>query len=266
MQSRHTDRERYFQELVETSRKYYIGYVKKHKPIDETIRILEIGCGEGGNLLPFAELKASVLGVDMSGERIKQAEAFFQNSGTEGTFRCVDFLMMPLPSSTELFDIILVHDVIEHIEPHLKKDFISRIKLFLKEEGIIFFRFPAWHMPFGGHQQICRSSICSKVPFTHLLPTVLYKKYLSVFNESNSCIEELLSIKRSRMTIEKFETLCRRLGYKVLDRTLWFINPHYEVKFNLPSIKLNRVFTYLYYLRNYLSTSCFYIIAPLKKE
>lgn len=97
MQSRHTDRERYFRELAETSRKYYIEYVRKHKKIDDTVRVLEIGCGEGGNLLPFAELNAFVLGVDKSQERIEQACSFFNESGTVGSFCCMDFLKIPPP-------------------------------------------------------------------------------------------------------------------------------------------------------------------------
>lgn len=67
------------------------------------------------------------------------------------------------------------------------------------------------------------------------------------------------------MTIEKFETLCRKLDYQVLDRTLWFINPHYKVKFNIPAIKLNWLCEHIPYLRNLFSTSCFYIITPQKK-
>lgn len=266
MQSRHTDRERYFRELVETSRAYYIDYVQKHKSIGRGVRILEIGCGEGGNLLPFAALHATVVGVDITPERIEQARYFFNQSGVNGTFLCVDFLKMEPPAQEERFDIVLIHDVIEHIEPQWKEDFIARIRLFLKEDGIIFFGFPAWQMPFGGHQQICRSAIASKLPFTHLLPKGLYKSYLSLLGESQPCIEELLSIKRSKMTIEHFERLCKKLHYKIANRTLWFINPHYKVKFRLPVMRLACPLTHVYYLRNYLSTSCFYILRPLEEK
>uniref|UniRef100_UPI0040272617 hypothetical protein n=1 Tax=Candidatus Cryptobacteroides bacterium TaxID=3085639 RepID=UPI0040272617 len=54
MQNRYIDRERYFNELAETSAGYYIDYIKRFKDIDKNSRIMEIGCGEGGNLLPFA--------------------------------------------------------------------------------------------------------------------------------------------------------------------------------------------------------------------
>ena len=57
MQQRHLDRWQYFNELANTSRKYYIDYLKSFLPITSDTKVLEIGCGEGGNLLPFAELE-----------------------------------------------------------------------------------------------------------------------------------------------------------------------------------------------------------------
>lgn len=261
MQSRHIDRDRYFCELAKTSEKYYVDYVNRYKTVDSSIRVLEIGCGEGGNLLPFARAGASVYGVDLSKTRIEQATVFFEKQNVMGVFQNIDFLKMEIPDKENLFDVILVHDVIEHIEPENKNEFVGRIKLFLRDRGIVFFRFPAWQMPFGGHQQICKS-IVSKIPFAHLLPYSVYKRYLEFFGESNLCVEELLSIKRSRVTVEKFESLCKKLNYKVLNRTLWFINPHYKVKFNIPAIKLNFLLRSIYYLRNYFTTSCFYLITP----
>lgn len=138
MQKRHTDRKRYFCELATTSNSFYVDYVKKYKSIDPATRILEVGCGEGGNLLPFAKLGAKVVGVDLSEARIEQARNFFLETNQEGEFCNMDFLQMESPRSEDLFDIVLVHDVIEHIEPQFKKTFISRIKMFTKDDGIVF--------------------------------------------------------------------------------------------------------------------------------
>ena len=263
MQKRHTDRKRYFDELATTSNDFYVRYVKKYMSITSATKILEIGCGEGGNLLPFAKLGAKVIGIDLSKDRIEQARIYFAETSQKGEFCDADFLNMP-SQRDDLFDIVLVHDVIEHIEPSIKRAFISRIKMFIKDDGIIFFRFPAWLMPFGGHQQICKSKFLSKIPFIHLLPPKKYRWLLYAFGENKSCVEELLSIKRSKMTIEKFESLCQELEYQVLNRTLWFINPHYKVKFNIPAIKLNSLCGHVPYLRDIFSTSCFYIITPQK--
>ena len=41
------------------------------------MNILEIGCGDGGNLLPFNELGCNTTGVDLSAGRIKRCHPVF---------------------------------------------------------------------------------------------------------------------------------------------------------------------------------------------
>ena len=77
MQLRHSNRLQYFNELANSAREYYIDYLKKHIEISAKTRVLEIGCGEGGNLLPFAILGCKVKGIDISKTRIEQAREFF---------------------------------------------------------------------------------------------------------------------------------------------------------------------------------------------
>lgn len=45
MQQRHKDRQRYFNELANTSRSFYINYVKQFIPLGPDTLVLEIGCG-----------------------------------------------------------------------------------------------------------------------------------------------------------------------------------------------------------------------------
>lgn len=260
MQSRHIDRKRYFDELARTSAEFYIDYLKPYKNIGAGCSVLEIGCGEGGNLLPFAKAGCRVAGLDLASGKIENARKFFTEHGARGEFACADFLKTNPFENEGHFDIILIHDVIEHIEPEGKGIFFDRIKMYMKPDGIIFFAFPAWQMPFGGHQQICRSKVCSKVPFMHVLPVCLYKAWLKLWGEEQDKVDELLSIKRSRMTPEKFENLCATHGYHILDRILWLVSPHYKAKFNMKPRRLCRMMTHIPYLRNWFSTSCFYLI------
>ena len=51
MHDRHTDREKYFGEQAQTTRKHVIPFIETVKKVDEKLSVLEIGCGEGGNLL-----------------------------------------------------------------------------------------------------------------------------------------------------------------------------------------------------------------------
>lgn len=262
MQTRHIDRERYFNELASTSREFYIDYLKRFKNIDSNTRILEIGCGEGGNLLPFAESGCTVAGLDLASGKIENAGKFFASRNVKGKFACANFLTDNPFAEDGGFDIILIHDVIEHIEPDGKEAFFLRCKNYLKPDGIVFFGFPAWQMPFGGHQQICRSRVCSTVPFMHVLPAPVYKAWLKMFGKEPAKIDELLSIKRSRMTPELFEKICNKTGYVVNDRIFWFISPHYKAKFGLRPRRLCSLLAHIPYVRNWFTTSCFYIIKP----
>ncbi|WP_455668939.1 class I SAM-dependent methyltransferase [Phocaeicola sp.] len=258
MQTRHQNRWLYFQELANTSHDFYIPYLKSYGiEIKKGIKVLEVGCGEGGNLLPFSGNGCSTLGIDQAETRIKQAKTFFQEIGNSGAFITADFFNWKSPNN-ELFDIILVHDVIEHIER--KEEFITKIKSLIKVDGCVFFGFPAWQMPFGGHQQICKNKVCSLLPFIHLLPSGLYVLILKAFGEDKGTIKELCSIKQCGTSTEHFEKIISKVGFHIINRKLWFINPHYKQKFNLKPVKLLDLIASVPYLRDFLSSSCFYLI------
>lgn len=264
MQKRHTDRKMYFHDLEETSKEFYIGYLSAFIELTHKTRILEVGCGEGGNLAPFARLGCKVTGVDIAGCRIKEAKAYFSEISNHATFVCCDFMEYSVPCADEdKYDVILLHDVIEHVPT--KELFLSHLKKFLKPTGVLFVGFPAWQMPFGGHQQICHSKLCSHLPFIHLLPNPLYKLLLKTCREEKGTIKELMSIKECRTSIELFETLIRKCGYLVTDQKLWFINPHYLQKFHLTPRLLPRWVWKVKYIRNFFTTSCWYVLRPDNK-
>ena len=234
MQQRHLNRKQYFCELVNTAREFYFDYVKAVITLSPDTRILEIGCGEGGNLLPFAGKGCQVTGIDICQKRIEEAQTFFAEHHQQGIFICQDFLLAEVPKTeTGKFDLILIHDVIEHIESPYKKIFMLHIKHFLKQNGIVFFGFPAWHNPFGGHQQIS-VGFASKLPFIHLFPKPLYQALLKVSGASSS--------------------------YTICQRTLWLINPHYKQKFHINPRRQWAFFANIPYLRNFYTTSAWYLL------
>ena len=127
MQQRHENRKTYFQELATTSELHFLPYIHRFTSVTPQSRILEIGCGEGGNLVPFARIGCRVTGIDLSENRIRQARQFFQEERLPATFIASDIFQ--IIQLEEAFDIILIHDVIEHISE--KYRLLEHIKRFL---------------------------------------------------------------------------------------------------------------------------------------
>lgn len=258
MQLRQTNRQQYFNELAHSSEKYYLPYIQEYKKIQPSMRVLEIGCGDGGNLVPFARRGCSVMGVDLAASRIKVAQECFAQLELEGEFMAAN--IFEVKELERKFDLIICHDVLEHIPD--KAQFIDNLQKYVKPGGIVFMSFPAWQMPFGGHQQICHSRLMSHLPWVHLLPRPIYRAMLHMAGESDGIVTELMHIKSTRCPIELFQALIRKSGMQVLDRRFYFINPHYEVKFHLKPRRLNPVIGNIKWVRNFFTTSCFYILKP----
>lgn len=187
MQKRHTNRKQYFDELARTCEKYFIPFIENHKQIIPELNILEIGCGEGGNLLPFSQRGCKVTGIDISDIRIEEAKQFFREENLQANFLCQDIFAAGF---TEKFDIVIIHDVIEHVLA--KKRLLTIAATLLNSNGLMYVGFPPWQMPFGGHQQICRKKIISSLPFIHLLPTKTYKTVLEKARVNQRAIDELM--------------------------------------------------------------------------
>ena len=76
MQERHKNRKIYFDEQGITTTQYVIPYLEEVMTIDSNTRVLEIGCGEGGNLLPFVERGCEVVGIDLNCPQIERAKQY----------------------------------------------------------------------------------------------------------------------------------------------------------------------------------------------
>ncbi|MBR5716098.1 MAG: methyltransferase domain-containing protein [Bacteroidales bacterium] len=256
MPVRSITREQYFDELSRTSEKYFVPYIEQHCTLGEGTRVLEVGCGVGGNLAPIAARGCEVTGIDIDANNIVAAKECFDAKGLKGSFVCQNFFEMD--ESVAGFDVVVCHDVIEHIAD--KESFLRKMKRLVGQDGIVFMSFPAWQMPFGGHHQNCRSRFVSHCPYIHLLPRGLYRWVLQRAGESESTVNELLEIKETRTPIELFERVSRKVEFKILDRCLYFINPHYETKFGLKPRRLWSFIAHIPWVRNFFTTSCFYII------
>lgn len=260
MHDRHTNRERYFNEQVYTTKEYVIPFVAPVLPINTETTVLEIGCGEAGNLKPFLDLGCTCVGIDLSESKIELGKKFFEgHPHLERLTLMTDDIYDSADKLDARFDLIILRDVIEHI--HDQEKFMGYMKRFLKPGGRVFFAFPPWQNPFGGHQQICRSKFLSKLPWFHLFPVFMYRGILKMFGESKATIENLLEVKETGISLERFQRILRKEQYKIDRRCFYFINPNYEVKFKLKPRIVWGFIGAIPWFRNFFTTTGYYVVS-----
>lgn len=259
----HKDKQRYFEMQCRTSRKYIIPFVKPFLEYQNVLEILEIGCAEAGVLKAFLEDGHRCTGVELSASRAELARSFLNKEISEGKLEIINKNIFELEDNIydQKFNLIILKDVIEHLPK--QQEFIRDIKKFLAPGGRIFFGFPPWQMPFGGHQQICKSKFLANLPYFHLFPTSIYSGILKLFGERDKLINELIEIKSCGISIERFNRITKAEGFSADNKILFLINPIYQYKFKLAVRKQSKLISGIPYLRNYLTTAVYYLIKPV---
>jgi SAM-dependent methyltransferase len=220
-------------ELVKGMNDFVIPYIESVKKISENSVVLEIGCGRGGNLYPFLEKGCKVIGIDKNDILIEYANEFLQDCKKANNLTLLNNNFYEInPDSIPKANLVLIKDVLEHIVN--KKKFFEKLKDFLANDAIIFVAFPPWRMPFGGHQQGCKSSLLSKIPYYHLLPWAIFEFILKSFGEDKNYIKDLHDeVWETKLSICDYKKLLKESGFKIEKETYYLINPTYKIKFGL---------------------------------
>ncbi len=259
MQERHSDRKLYFDEQAFTTLKYVIPFINTVVPVTSDMHVGEIGCGEGGNLRPFLDMGCRITGIDLSKGKIEDGYKFYEDHPNRAKMNLIAQDIYKIETSEDMkFDLIIMRDTLEHI--HNQEKLIGELGRFLKPGGHIFFGFPPWRMPFGGHQQMCFNKKLGMVPWMHLLPRGMYAAILRGFGEPPGKLDELMDVVDTQISINRFKRLMRESIFKVDAERLYVINPNYEIKFKLKPRVVMPIFN-IFWLRDFYITTCYYIIS-----
>ncbi len=257
----HQDKDRYFDMQYRVTKDYIYPFLQETLPGKTFVRVLEIGCAEAGVLKCFLEHGSFCTGIELSQPRIQAAERYHAEALKENRIEFVNRNIFDIDPEHDLggkYDLVILKDVIEHIPGQL--EFIAQLSLFLNEGGVIFFAFPPWYMPYGGHQQVCKNKWLSKLPYFHLLPGFLYKGVLKMAGEPKTTIEDLLEVKSTGISIERFEKCIRVNRYKIAAKRHYLFNPIYQYKFNVKPRLQNKIVSSLPLIKDLFTTGVYYLI------
>lgn len=257
----HSDKERYFDIQYRVTKEYIFPFIQNLVPGKAWKRVLEIGCAEAGVLKCFLEQGSFCTGIELSASRLEFAEKYHAEALKEGRIEFVNRNIFDIDPELDLggrYDLIILKDVIEHIPG--QKEFMHQLPAFLNEGGCIFFAFPPWQMPYGGHQQICKNKFLSKLPYFHLLPTSIYKAILKMGGEKAGTIQDLLEVKSTGISIERFERSLKYNNIQIIGRKHYLFNPIYQYKFNVKPMVQSGLISNIPWLRNFFTTGSYYLV------
>ncbi len=113
-----------------------------------TARVLEIGCADGGNLVPMAARlpEASFVGLDLAPGLLAAARAYASDAGVQNV-TWVEGDITELADGIGTFDYIIVHGVWSWVRPDARTAILRGIRSALAEDGIAYVSynvFPGW--------------------------------------------------------------------------------------------------------------------------
>ncbi len=111
----------------------------------ERARVLELGCGDGGNVLSLAQAlpDATLTGIDAAAGGIERGTQLAGAAGLENVrLRCLD--LQELPEDLGEFDYILSHGVYSWIPSRARVALLAAVRRHLAPEGIAYISYNAY--------------------------------------------------------------------------------------------------------------------------
>jgi SAM-dependent methyltransferase len=212
-----------------------VPFLRAHLPELSRMRVLEVGCAEGGLLDVLHEQGVEAVGLELSAARVKIARG--KNPALKV---CVGDITDPgcREAVGGGFDLVVMRDVMEHIVE--REAALRNIQALLRPGGYLYVSFPPKYSPFAGHQQVGRSFL-RYVPFVHLLPAALVRVLGKIGGEWEYQLETIVGHGRHGLTIAAIERRCRALGVHPVSRALFVVRPIYRTRFGVRPLKAPNV-------------------------
>lgn len=242
----------YFQYQKLLAADYYIPRLNSWEVnISPFWKVLDIGCGDGGFISAFSEMKCECIGLEV--------KDFNWGKINNVTFELGDITEESIQQKVKNnWDLIILRDVIEHIPMHDKSNFLKAVYNIMTKDTILLVTFPPFYSPFGLHQQTLLKSFLRFVPFLGWIPKSLLLSILNYFgdNQNKSEIDEIYD---SKMTIKHFNQLINEVGFSIVNQEKYLIRPSHEIRYGIKMIKAG--WTDIPILREGLITGCTYVVS-----
>jgi SAM-dependent methyltransferase len=140
-----------------------LALINRYAPLADKM-ILDVGCGLGSYVERFRRFSDRVYGVDLEASRVAEAASRLPNLAAARAEE--------LPFSQERFDVVLLHEVIEHVEDD--REVVQEAYRVTKRQGRIIIFAPNRLYPFETHGIYWRGRYrFGNIPLVNYLPDSL---------------------------------------------------------------------------------------------
>jgi SAM-dependent methyltransferase len=220
----------YFDYQRRVGKEAVIPWLAQRLPL-EGIAVGDFGAHEGGVVDALRETGRvrSAIGFELSEEVVARSHFV-----PDEDFRLEVADVTALASESHAFDLILLHDVLEHVPDYERA--LAAVRQLLIPGGHAFISFPPYLSPFGGHQQLAHG-LARVMPYVHFLPSpVFFRVARPAANEYMSAEgsrEDMESVRRTRLTLAKAERAFARAKFELVDRELFLVRPEYTIRYGM---------------------------------
>lgn len=133
---------------------------------NDNLTTLDIGCGWGEMILEFKDWEKAkdIHGIEPDEELYALSSLIHPNIKNASA--------EVLPYNNDHFDLVLLNDVLEHVNDHKKT--LEEILRVMKHKGYLYISFPNYSYPAEAHYKT------KALPFSHVLPKSLNSVYLKL--------------------------------------------------------------------------------------
>jgi ubiquinone/menaquinone biosynthesis C-methylase UbiE len=143
-----------------------LNIVREHVNFDGR-RILDLGCGVGAFVRRLREFSDGVVGTDIDRESVAEGAKEVPNLGVA--------VGEHLPFADETFDVVLLHEVLEHVTDDVET--LKEARRVLKSDGQVIVFTPNRLYPFETHGVFLgKRYVFGNIPFVNYLPDPLRNK------------------------------------------------------------------------------------------
>ena len=200
----------------------------------EGAAVADFGAHQGGLL---DEVRASTGAASGLGVELNEAVVASSPFVSDERFRLEVGDLTALDPQAGPFDLLFLHDVLEHVVD--VERVLAAAAARLTPGGRLFVAFPPYRSPFGGHQHLA-AGWARAAPYLHYLPGRAFFRLArpgaNEYMSSADSLSDLVSVRRTRLTLGRAEHAFGAAGLRVVARRLFLVRPEHTLRYGVPTV------------------------------